>query len=124
MAEKIIRQTLCDLHLAQGEEVESVKTIPVMLDGESVEIDLCLADAVRLQETLAPVLKVGRPAKPVRQRTRSPKAARSQSEQIRAWAEQQPHLKGTLKSRGRVPAPVKAEYFAAARRNDQLQNGR
>jgi len=127
MAEKITRQVLCDLHLALGVEIESAKTIPFMFDGESAEIDLCLTDVVQLRETLSPILKAGRPVKTQpasRNPARSPRMTRSESQKIRAWAEQQPDLKGRLKERGRVPEDIKARYYATARQQDRLQNAR
>ena len=115
-----VSRTVCDLHLARGEEVEAT-TRNIQIDGEKGSVDLC--DSC-YQENIAPVLNLVEQLRNTRQAEKAParrvakkapaKRRRSQTgpsaAAVRRWAQEQGI---EVRASGRVPGEVRDQYLAA-----------
>ena len=106
-----VSRTVCDLHLARGEEVEAT-TRNIQIDGEKGSVDLC--DSC-YQENIAPVLNLVEQLRNTRQAEKAPaKRRRSQTgpsaAAVRRWAQEQGI---EVRASGRVPGEVREQYLAA-----------
>lgn len=92
---------------------ESIRTVSLTLDGQSVEVDLSQKNYDKLFKAIEPYLSAGRKTSSsssnVRRR-RGAAAKTSDTQAIRAWANE----KGIeVSSRGRISADILAKYEAA-----------
>lgn len=92
---------------------ESVRTIPIAVDGQQVELDLSVSNVDRLMEALEPYLNAGRKVggSTRRRRTAPTTSAKSTDTQaIREWAQSQGH---EVNARGRIKKEIVEAYEAA-----------
>ncbi|MEN2738923.1 Lsr2 family protein [Microbacterium sp. X-17] len=109
MAQKTITQFFDDL---DGTPLEDVATITFSLERKSYEIDLSDANKVKLEEALAPFIKVARSTGiAAAGRSSAPRKTSSRDlADVRSWAARNGH---EVSTRGRVPASVLEAYDAA-----------
>lgn len=89
---------------------DAAETIPFGLDGTRYEIDLNSGHAQELREALEPFVKAARRVSMLAGRPRNRKSDDARNKEIRDWARE----KGLdVNDRGRIPAPIVAEYEAA-----------
>ena len=92
---------------------ESVRTVPIAVDGQQVEIDLSAANVDKLMKVLEPYLSAGRRLGGSTRRRRAATAASAKSndtQAIREWAQSQGH---EVNSRGRIKKEIVEAYEAA-----------
>ena len=92
---------------------ESVRTVPIAVDGEQVEIDLSAANVDKLMSALEPYLSAGRKVGDSTRRRRvaaSTSAKTADTQAIREWAQSQGH---EVSARGRVKKEIVEAYNAA-----------
>jgi Lsr2 len=114
---------VCDPHKTEdGQDHDAVKTRTLALDGDAVEVDLCPDYDNQVTALFALMRRSGRPVELVRPKiSRGPreKGRPGESQEIRMWcAKQDPPIK--VNDRGRIPADIKARYYAARRQSDAL----
>lgn len=87
------------------------RTVRFSIEGAAYEIDLTDAHAAQLREALAPYIAVARKSgAPARSSTRSASRAALDMKTVRMWLREHGHQ---VSDRGRIPAPLLAEYRAA-----------
>ena len=88
----------------------AAETIPFGLDGARYEIDLNSGHAQELRKALEPFVKAARRVSAPAGRPRNRRGDDARNKEIRNWARE----KGLdVNDRGRIPAPVVAQYEAA-----------
>ncbi|MFH8253093.1 Lsr2 family protein [Microbacterium sp. B2969] len=107
MAKRIIHQLVDDLDGGVLEHDEG-ETVLFSIDGIAYEIDLSNAHAAALREALAGYVRAGR--RVTASRSASTRRAAGETAAIRQWAAANGHA---VSDRGRIPAPIVAEYHAA-----------
>jgi Lsr2 len=105
-----------------GEESSEVSTVPFMVNGSYYEIELSNSSLAKLDEALAPFVKVATGITRVRA---SALSALDESQKIRAWARTNGY---DINERGRIPAEVMDSYHKAngtnlAATNDDSDQG-
>lgn len=108
MAKRIIHQLVDDLDggvLEQGEG----ETVLFSLDGVAYEIDLSNTNAASLRDALGGYTRAGRRVGAGARRAAGA-STKGETAAIRQWAAENGH---TVSDRGRIPAPIVAEYRAA-----------
>ncbi len=89
---------------------DAAETVPFGLAGTRYEIDLNSGHAQELRERLEPFIKAARRADVPAGRPRNRRSDDAGNKEIRNWARE----KGLgVNDRGRIPAPVVAQYEAA-----------
>jgi hypothetical protein len=115
MSTKTIIHLIDDL---TGEPAD--ETLTISLDGRTVVLDLCAANAENVRHVLGVYLDAGRPVRTPRAVTSTPRSARKASggtraktdqSEARTWARSNGWP--TLADRGRMPADALAAYRAA-----------
>ena len=95
---------------------ESVRTIPIAVDGQQVEIDLSASNVDKLMEALEPYLNAGRKLGGSTRRRRTAPATSATSaksndtQAIREWAQSQGRQ---VNARGRIKKEIVEAYEAA-----------
>lgn len=95
-----------------GTESKDIQTVTFGLGGATYEVDLNKKNSKKLEDALAPFLKVARKAGGSTGRKTRGTATKSTEDldAIRTWAAKNGH---TVSSRGRIAQTVKDAYYAA-----------
>ncbi|MFG2139142.1 Lsr2 family protein [Streptomyces sp. NPDC048650] len=108
MAQKVQVLLVDDLDGGEADE-----TVTFSLDGKSYEIDLTVANADKLRESLADFVKAGRRTggrAAGRGKARAASGGSQDTAKIRAWAKENGY---NVNDRGRVPADIREAFEKA-----------
>jgi hypothetical protein len=107
VAQRVEVTLLDDLDLAEGREVEAVRTFGFELDGAAYEIDLNAEHEKQILTAMSPYVQNARLVKRPGKAGTRPRSGRRRASEIRAWARDRGMQ---LNDRGRIPRDIEAQY--------------